>query len=63
MGVNRLTIQAYDAACGGICKSYVDSLTYVFGNLSPISLYNVFNFMPPNGGIIRCKPKVIGVVM
>jgi hypothetical protein len=41
----------------------MDSLTYASSNLSLISLYKCYNLMPPNGGIIRYKPKVRGEVL
>ncbi len=62
-GILSICWQANDAAFGGIYENYVDSLTYALRNLSFTFLYKVCNLMPPDGGIIRCKPKVIGEVI
>jgi hypothetical protein len=55
--------RAYDTTYGGIQNNYVDSLTYAFKVFSPYFSYVAWSLMPPDGGIVRCKPKVIGEVM
>jgi hypothetical protein len=42
-------IRANDAAFGGICENFVDSLTYALRNLNKISFYIVCSFMPSEG--------------
>jgi hypothetical protein len=57
LGFLSIYWQAYNATFSNIWNNYVDSLTYALKLLNLLFLQIVSNFMPPNGGIVPCKPK------